>query len=159
MGRPHLHSHCNFTESILKTVAKSFYLSCGSELHVQSISYLWHGLYLHPLISRSQRVVSTGSLTTSLGITLFIGLHRYSWILNQNYFWIWRFNPPDKEFRSIVLLWQSNRHIYISLYSSDSIFSISGVWRISLWGFQFNKLVFPADCLHLKHYQLKIYNQ
>ena len=32
--------------------------------------YYWHGLYLHPAKRGSQRVVSTGSFTTSLGITL-----------------------------------------------------------------------------------------
>lgn len=52
MTRPHLHSHFNFTGSMLKTVAMSFYLSCGSELARQGTSLkifnfrLKFGLYL-----------------------------------------------------------------------------------------------------------------
>ena len=40
--RPHLHSHFNFVGSMVKTVACSFYLSCGSELTRQGTSLPWN---------------------------------------------------------------------------------------------------------------------
>src|SRR5258708_3671740 len=69
MGRPHLHGHCNFAESILKTVPKSFCLSCGSELHVQSKQFPVAWTISSSRLLWSLRVVSTGSIMTSLGIT------------------------------------------------------------------------------------------
>jgi hypothetical protein len=65
MGRPHLHSHCNFAGSILKTVAKSFYLSCGSELTRQgtSLKYLLFVLFSE-VILRSRLVDESVSFET-----------------------------------------------------------------------------------------------
>jgi hypothetical protein len=37
-GRPHLHSHCNFAESLVETAPKSLRHSCRSELTRQGIS-------------------------------------------------------------------------------------------------------------------------
>src|SRR3989338_4002629 len=67
-GRRHLHRPCIFTEQVPETVPNSLYHSCASELHVfPAISSGMDYIFILDC-SRSQRVVSTGSMTTSLGI-------------------------------------------------------------------------------------------
>ena len=53
--RPRLHSHLNFAVYVFKTVAQSFYHSCGSELHDIPRFPSRHRLYLHLI---EERIVS-----------------------------------------------------------------------------------------------------